>query len=649
MLAAVVVAQAPSPHLTASRLLQNAEAYLVSPAALPADASAFAGEGSIQLYHLRYEQVVPCGLSALLVQRVFQIRTREAADFFVPDNLWYDSTRGEFHLLRALVWRRPGHGPYRVIAHGRDLGNLPGFSPGTQPRRIHLPALRPGDRVSLVYAVLPDTSQNWSALQGHFIGNLFAFRDSFSTARVRYVLAAHQPMAVSAAGLPAPMHQVLAGGRQTWQWEAKDQPAFFQSTDGPAITDVSPFVQVSSFATWPAMAHWYAALLAERSKLSPQLDAQLRAIAAPGATRPDLAQTRAIVARVWQYLSDHLTYRGDEEGVHAYVPAPVGEVFRHGAGDCKDGALLLATWLRSVGVEADLALVRTPAMGPVAPPNAAGQVAATMAAFDHALVYIPLTGQWIDTTAPHRLDTELPTGDQNSLALILGADQQTLVRVPAARALANLTRSDIQLSPAPAGGFTAVGSFDVRGAGAPELRQRYAQPAARRGDLQNWLRAEFPGATVTTLSVAGIQPAAPVVSIHFRAYIPPQQLRVGWLPDSYLQQLSSQVNRRQPLELPVRWEQDQTWSLALPAGQFCPSLSAPVRRAGGRFGQVAVSISCRGGSLQVHAQVRQTASQVMPGEYPAFRSFWQSVDALLHRPVALPSRRAVTVALDERR
>ncbi len=450
MLSAVALATPPTqplPSPSPSQLLINAAPWLAAPAALHTARSSFPDESTVQLYHLRYEQVVPSGLSALLIQRVYAVRSRLGALMFAPDNVWYDSTRGHFQLLRADVWRRPqAEGAYAVVATGRDAGDVPGWSPGTEPRQIKLPPLRAGDRVSLLYAILPDTTHDWSLLGGRFLGNMFAFRDSYATAGVRYVLAASQPMAVSASGLPAPQRGRTASGLETWRWEATNLPAFFQSVGGPAITAVSPFVQVSSFTTWAGMARWYNQVLDQRAEMSPALLARLRAIARPHQTQPaaaapDAAQSRAIVTRVWAYLSHHLLYRGNEEGIHAYVPAPVGEVFQRQQGDCKDGALLLASWLRAVGVPAELALVRTRDMGPLAPSEAGGRVAATMSAFDHALVYLPGTGQWLDTTAPHLVATVLPRGDQDSLALLVRAASRRLVRVSQSPAAASLTRT----------------------------------------------------------------------------------------------------------------------------------------------------------------------------------------------------------------
>ncbi|MGH9486858.1 MAG: DUF3857 domain-containing protein [Terriglobales bacterium] len=468
----------PAMQPTLVQLLYNAQPWLASPARLRDNQRQFPRAGSVQLYHLRYEQVVPNGLSALVVQRIFQIRNRWGAQQFVPDNVWYDSARGQFQLVLAEVWRRNRQGSYRAVAHGQDRGNLSGWAVGTQPRRIQLPALRAGDRVSLLYVILPNTGPAWTLLGGHFLGNLFAFRDSFATESVRYVLAARQAMAVSAARLPAPQRGRGRTGLQTWEWEAGDQPAFFQTTGEPAITDVSPFVQVSGFTTWSAMARWYSQLLAQRAQMSPQLAARLRAIAQPRVLpadmRLDVVQTRAIVARVWAYLSSHLAYLGNESGVHAYVPAPVGQVFYNQQGDCKDGALLLVSWLRAVGISADLALVRTPEMGPLAPPSSGGQVAATMAAFDHALVYIPGLREWIDTTAPHSGLTQLPAGDQNSLALIVRSGQGALVRVSPAVVAAAQTEPSLPLPAA------TRAPAAVNGAGAPALHEPLTPPQGRK-------------------------------------------------------------------------------------------------------------------------------------------------------------------------
>jgi len=627
---------------TAATLLREAQPYLARASQLPDEPNQFSGEGAVELYHMRFEQVLPDGLSASVVQRVFQLRDNAAADLFALDDLWYDSARSRFQLCAAEVLRAgPKPGAMTAIS-GQDLGDLRPGASGNQPRHIGLPKLQAGDRISVLYLLMPDTSHDWRVLQGHYLGNLFAFRDSFPTLHSRYVVASASPLTASAVGVSPALRSRDANGQNLWEWQAGALPAFFSAPDGPSITDRSPFVQVSGFRSWSEMAGWYSNLLARQSKLAPAIEQRLLAIAGKAALRqPGSGEAaRETVARVWRYLAPRLSYRGDERGEHAYVPAAVETVFDRGQGDCKDGALLLATWLRAAGVEADLALVRTPAMGQLAPVRGDGVAAATMAAFDHALVYVPLTQQWIDTTAPAYLTDELPSSDQDSLALIVRAGQQALVRVPSAPAWANWTRRTVRLTPMGDGSLEATGAIIVSGADAPSLRQDYADAAHQRQQLQDWLRRTFAGAGVESMAVTGVSPAADTVEIAFRARVPEAAARSSaWVRRHYAQSLAFQAERDIPLELPLRWRLDETWTLDQSA--CTPS---PAERRDSAFGSMEIDTTCSGGALTVHSEVTQTARQIEPADYAAFRGFWQGVDAALNAPVPAATVAVASVA-----
>lgn len=614
---------------TPASLLASAQPYIMDAAALPSAPAAFPGEGAVELYHMRFEQVLGNGLSGIVEQRVFQIRDRDTAAMFVPDDLWYDSSRNRFQLQLAQVVRAG------QILNGSDRGDWRRDGTGNQPRRVALPELRAGDRVNLVYLLLPNSGGDWSLLDGHFLGNLFAFRDDFPTVRARYIVAGSGTIAFNQVGVAAPQVATSADGDRTWEWHAEDQPAFFSQPDGPALTDASPFVQVSGFDSWAAMATWYSGLLAERARMQPGfVRSLLQAADTPvSAHPPGPAQVRTTVARVWAYLAPRLNYRGDESGVHAYIPSPVEQVFQARRGDCKDGALLLVTWLRAAGIEADLALVRTRAMGALAPAEA-GEVAATMAAFDHALVYIPATQQWIDTTAPNYLTSELPPSDQNALALIVRAGQQGLVTVPSSPAAANLIRRRVDLYPMQDGGLQAEGEITVQGAEAPEYRARYASASRQRRELESWLQLYFRGVQVTQLSATGIAPAAPTVRLHFVARLAaPARLSVAWIHRQYAPLLASEANRTTFLDLPSRWEADETWTL--PVASCADYSSQPVDWQG-EFGQLHITSACQRGRLSVSSRVLQTANRISAEAYPRFRGFWQAVDARLDGPAPLP-------------
>lgn len=635
LVAPVLAAAAPAAPAapTATAILRSVQPYLVDPLSLPAAGANFAGDGAVELYHLRYEQVMPNGLSAIVEQHVFDIRTDNEADLFALDDLWYDSSRTDFQLQYAHVLR---HG--RVL-NGSDHGNLNRGATGNQPRLVSLPRLQPGDRVDIVYLLMPNASPAWSVLDGHFLGNLFAFRDTFPTLQARYVLASRQPVAFSQVDLAPPVTGQTPDGIPTWSWEASHLPAFFRQHGGPSITDSSPFVQVSGFDSWAAMANWYSGLLSQRARMAPDFQRQLLGLVHPlsvsAAASP--AAVRAEVERVWDYLSAHLDYRGNESGVHAYVPSPVAQVFDAERGDCKDGALLLSTWLRAEGIEADLALVRTPAMGRLAGPGNDGAVAATMAAFDHALVYVPLTGQWIDTTAPGLVGSELPSSDQNSLALIVRAGQHRLVQVPAAPATANFTRRTVRLTPAGDGWYNAAGEIEVRGADAPATRQRYANPTHRLDELGAWLRSYYPEVKIQSVEVEGVKPARDTVRVGFTAEVRPQQLTVAWIQRRYAELMAHETVRRESLHMPLKWQLQESWSLRLAGPGECSTVApVPAVHRDSRFGSLDVTMDCDAQWLRVDSNVTQPAEHIAAADYPAFRSFWQAVDADLNATIEWP-------------
>ncbi|MGH9519303.1 MAG: DUF3857 domain-containing protein, partial [Terriglobales bacterium] len=242
---------------------------MLDAASLPVTTQAFPGEGAVELYHMRYEQVMPNGLSGVLEQRVFQIRDRDTAAMFVPDDLWYDSSRNRFQLLQAQVLRGG------QVLNGADRGDWRTNASGNQPRRVELPELRASDRINIVYLLLPDSGPKWSLLDGHFLGNLFAFRDDYPTLQTRYIVAAPSPVAFSQVGLAAPRMGRDMVGDATWEWRAEDQPAFFSQNNGQARTDASPFVQVSGFDSWAEMATWYSGLLAQRARMRPSFERTL--------------------------------------------------------------------------------------------------------------------------------------------------------------------------------------------------------------------------------------------------------------------------------------------------------------------------------------------------------------------------------------
>src|SRR5207248_195802 len=103
-------------------------------------------------------------------------------------------------------------------------------------------------------------------------------------------------------------------------------------------------------------------------------------------------------------------------------------------GDCKDKASLMIALLRAAGIRAELALVRTRRIGEVAPGTA------SVAIFNHAIVYLPQHDLWLDGTAEYAGARELPLDDQGATAFTVGSEGSAALRhIPMSGPLDNYT------------------------------------------------------------------------------------------------------------------------------------------------------------------------------------------------------------------
>ncbi len=613
----------PARQLRPATILQaqmDAQVQATTPELLdlrnvPAVPDALSQQPVVELYRLRSERIGNNGLSYQVIQRVFRIQNQAGANLFGVDDIWYDASRTEFHLWRLQVHHLDGS-----IQNGSDDGDSNPESTGNRSRRLRFPQLRPGDLIEVIYVLTPVHPTSWAVLGNHYLGDLYAFRGTYPVLRVRYVLRSSRPLAVTQSRLAPPQARRAKDGAYIWTWEGGPYQPCFVDSNGPSITDQSPYVQVSSFNTWPKLAHWYEGWLQRRSQLTPALRHEFLTLVPPRRNQRDT------VRAVWNYLSQHLSYLGDEDAVHAYVPRQVQSVLQAQRGDCKDGALLFSTWLRAEGIPAEVALVRTRRMGQVL------NGAATLAAFDHAVVYLPLWNTWLDTTAPELHFGELPSSDQGAMALIIAAPSTSLRQIPFATPRDNDTQRTVRLYRRH-GGWLAVGAIIVRGADAPGMREQYASPQGRRNEFRQWLDYYFPQARVLALRY-GLSDGGNTVHLGFRAFIPAHgaAMTAAWIRRQYASNLASERLRDQAKFLDLRWQSEQTLLFQVGAAHCAAanswSESAP-------FGAIQIRSQCQRGWLRIDTNVVQQALQISPDQYPTFRRFWLRADRELDRPLPL--------------
>ncbi|MDZ4701218.1 MAG: DUF3857 domain-containing transglutaminase family protein [Rhodothermales bacterium] len=215
----------------------------------------------------------------------------------------------------------------------------------------------------------------------------------------------------------------LLDGAREYRWRFTDVPALVPDDQLPYWYNPFPWVQVSEWESWQAVAAWGRLLFDRVDHPSDQLKQEVDRIRAGHATPKER------LAAALRFTQDEIRYMGIEIGVNSHEPRSPAEVLQKRFGDCKDKSLLLVAMLRELGIEAHPVLVNTidaremdrwlPAAG----------------LFDHAIVRATLddTVYWFDPTSSLQRGTadaiHQPDYDQ-ALVLEPGANALTWMYPP---------------------------------------------------------------------------------------------------------------------------------------------------------------------------------------------------------------------------
>jgi len=201
--------------------------------------------------------------------------------------------------------------------------------------------------------------------------------------------------------------------------QAKDLSALQLPPGSPPWWSQAEQLSVSTFASHAQLSSWMNSLVAPQLQLNAQLQARAETL-----TSVDDPLEEKVVA-LMRHVQQSSRYVGLELGPHGHLPYPVVEVSRRGYGDCKDKAALLVALLRHVGVDAKLTLVRTADLGVLVQP------APALAAYNHAVVYVPALQRYVDVTTRHAGLTHLPLANKGASALHVDDDNAPSVTTPA--------------------------------------------------------------------------------------------------------------------------------------------------------------------------------------------------------------------------
>lgn len=604
---------------TAHRDAIKADAeYLVDPRALVTEAKAHPPEAAdLALADVRVQELLSSGLDRVHVQQIFYLGSDAAVDAHRVSSIRYSPSTQELKVVRARVWKKDGSIFDAQELGDRELADYSSMYYDMRSRQLRYAGLEKGDVVELEYSITPKLRT--SAYNGYF-GELVLFAGRGPAQLKRYVLLAPAAQQIFVhAEKVAPAAISTRDGLQVFTWEARSLPALSREPRSPGVTELSPYVHVSTMGDWKQLGSWYADLIRPQFALDPSLESELQR------TIQDAHSDREKIAAVQEFVLRSTHYVALEFGIYSYKPYPVTQIYARRFGDCKDKASLMIALLRAAGIEAEIALVRTRSLGDVA------SAPASIALFNHAIVYVPRYELWLDGTAEYA-GRELPLEDQGALALTVSLSGSAQLRhIPVSRAADNLTRHTIRASVSPQGVIQFSGSTITRGEDAPGLRHDLAVREQQLDMFRRELAEVFPSVQVDRVAVRGAEELSSAVSVDFQGALNSfEQKRVvslssSWMPRSYVAALAAAGTRSQDLVLPSPWTTEEEIHIALPQGSDVAALPHD-QNITSAFGSLRLHYKKSGGEILVQSHVEFATARVSAQDYPAFRQFCSQVE-----------------------
>ncbi|HSS38074.1 MAG TPA: DUF3857 domain-containing protein [Polyangia bacterium] len=574
------------------------------------------------------------GLARTFAQRVVQVLTARGAEDNKEFEIHYTPGSEEVDVRQARVYRRGPAGGIEVFeAADRSDEDLSepwyGLYYDNRAEVIRFEGLRPGDVIEIQYLVDDVGSENQMA---DYFGDLQFLAESIPKRRWDYTLLAPASRPIHS-NVPriSGLQQSTAteGDERVYRFAARDVPKLDGEPAMPGTGEIAPYLHVSTYASWQDVAIWYWHLIEDQLTGDEEVRRTARALLAPGMNDRDK------VRAVHDFVVQNTRYVGLEFGIHGYKPYKVTQVLTRRFGDCKDKASLMLALLREVGVPSELVLVRTRRGGRLDP------APASLAIFDHAIVYVPGLNLYLDGTAEFSGTTELPSEDQGVMVLRVGPTGGTLTETPILPASASRVERRWDIAVEATGDARVDEKLSIRGQAAPNWREHY-QSAGERSDRYGrvWT-GRFPGARLTAVDMPAIGDREAPVVVKASASVPrfgqPRGGRALELPISgrdpdFVRTYARLSERHHDLVLAYPWQHDEELVYRLPPGWTIAAGGMPdgaARDVESAFGRFHLDVHADGAVVHVRSFLDVEKARVAPDEYSRFRAFLGEIDSLL--------------------
>jgi Flp pilus assembly protein TadD/transglutaminase-like putative cysteine protease len=622
---------------------QYASPYLYEPRDL-AKLPPLAGEDVEELADLDVTKVFPNGLSSRTHQIIFRPLTARGVDQARSQSVQYSPDRQVLRIERARIIKKDG-----TVIESKSDGERSLSEPwyglyyDVRARIVGFPQVQAGDVVELVTR-LDDSGSNFFA---DYFGD-FSYLQGTQARRVSdYVLLtpAGRTFYASATPLPNLVHtegKLQDGG--SWQrWTAREVAKLVPEPSMPGYSDLLAYVHVSTYKTWDEVGRFYWGLVKDQLRVTDEIRTAAKEAVAGIPESDEQARIRA----VYDFVVSRTRYVGLEFGINSFKPYPVETILSRRFGDCKDKASLMHAMLEALGIDSRLTLLRMKHLGDLQTKEA------SLAVFNHAILYVPKYKLFLDGTAEFHGSGELPADDRGADVLVVDpAGNSQFFRTPDASPADNSDETRVSARIAEDGSAQVQYQGKARGSWTAQLRRAFEPAAERKSRAEEQLsRGLFPNLKITAIDVSDPhdieKPFETHVSATAREFAHRSGSGLSFDPfgqrQSFMEAYAQLSHRALPQQLPVPQRTVIESAVELPAGWTAELPSGTQEE--GPVGAFTVSYRHEAGKVMARMELTLKGGTLQPAQYPAFREFLGRLDAALRQRIdARPSTQ--TAALD---
>ena len=590
------------------------------------------GEDVETLADLSVTKVFANGLSSRTHQIVLRALSPRGVDAARVQSVQYSPDRQVVKIERARIFKKDGSILESKSDGERNLSEpWYGLYYDVRARIVAFPQLEAGDVVEVVTRT-DDSGSNFFA---DYFGD-FAYLQSTQTRRISdYVLLGPSgrtfyASATPLAGLVHTEGKSPDGG--TWQrWTAREVPRLVPEPSMPGASEVLAYVHVSTYKTWEDVGKFYWGLIKDQLRVTDEI----RAAAQEAVKGLPESNEEARIRAVYDFVVSRTRYVGLEFGINSFKPYPVETILSRRFGDCKDKASLMHAMLESLGIDSRLTLLRMKRLGGI------DDVPASLAVFNHAILYVPKYKLFLDGTAEFHGSGELPGDDRGAEVLVVEPDGASkFFRTPEAMPADNTDETRIAAKLSTDGSAKVEVKASARGSWTAELRRVFEPADERRARAEEHLaRSAFPNVKVTTIDVSDPhdieKPFVTQIVASATGFAFPAGAGLRFSPfgerQSFVESYAQLSKRALPERLPSPQKTLIESQVELPAG-WTATLPEGARESGPQ-GSYQVSYAREGGVVTARLELTLNGGVLSPKDYGAFRAFLGRLDEALHRRV----------------